>query len=177
MTTADYLATPETVQPSELAYGVLRVADSPLPIHQRAVADLFRALDAHVRDRSLGCIWLAPLDVILDDRAALVVQPDLFFISNEREHILTDRVRGAPDLVIEVLSPLPRVGVLSERLEWFARYGVRECWLLHQIERRLHILQFEGRAMAERRAYRFGEPVHSLVLPEFNERMDRILTR
>jgi hypothetical protein len=44
----------ESAQPQELAYGLLRVADSPAPIHQQAVADLFRALDAQVRGRLLG---------------------------------------------------------------------------------------------------------------------------
>ena len=41
-------------------------------------------------------IGYSPLDVILDAERALIVQPDLFFISNERSHILMDRVRGAP---------------------------------------------------------------------------------
>jgi len=54
----------------------------------------------------------------------------LFFISNERGHTLSDRVCGAPDLVVEVLCPNPRIGKLGERIEWFARYGVSECGVL-----------------------------------------------
>jgi Uma2 family endonuclease len=46
--------------------------------------------------------------------------------------IVTDRVWGPPDLVLEVLSPRPRIGTLQERIDWFSRYGVRECWLVHQ---------------------------------------------
>ncbi len=49
MTVDEYFKTPETVKPMELIFGVLRVADSPSPRHQSAVAHLFRALDAHVR--------------------------------------------------------------------------------------------------------------------------------
>lgn len=176
MTTAEYLATPELVQPQELAYGVLRVADSPAPIHQQAVADLFRAVDAHVRGRLLGRVWLSPLDVILDAEAALVVQPDLFFVSNDRAWIVTDRVRGAPDLVVEVLSPHPRVGVLREHLEWFARYGVRECWLLHQFERRLEIVQFDAGAVISRRTVQANEAIRSAVLPDFDQPLDAMLT-
>ena len=176
MTTAEYLATPESVQPQELAYGLLRVADSPAPIHQQAVADLFRALDAHVRGRLLGRVWLSPLDVILDNEAAVVVQPDLFLISNDRAGIVTDRVRGAPDLVVEVLSPHPRVGVLLEHLEWFARYGIRECWLLHQFERRLEILQFDAGAAIGRRTVQANEPIRSAVLPDFDQPLDAMLT-
>jgi Uma2 family endonuclease len=99
----------------------LRVAESPLPRHQAVVFDLGLALAEHVRERRLGEVWLAPLDVILDAERSLIIQPDLFFVSNERGHIMRDRVRGAPDLVVEVLSPNPRIGKLGERIEWFAR--------------------------------------------------------
>jgi Uma2 family endonuclease len=76
-------------------------------------------------------VWLSPIDVILDAERALVVQPDLLVVSEARRAIVQDRVRGAPDLMIEVLSPNPRVGSIAERLRWFARYDVRECWLVH----------------------------------------------
>src|SRR5258706_6912900 len=110
MTVDEYFRTPETVKPAELAFGVLRVAESPTARHQSAVAQLFRALDRHVSERDLGQMWLAPLDVVLDQERALIVQPDLFFVSNERAWMVVDRVHGAPDLVIEVLSPNPRIG-------------------------------------------------------------------
>lgn len=167
MTTEEYLQTPETKRPSELIYGVLRVADSPFAPHQAAVLDLTLALVQHVRERGLGEIWVSPLDVILDPVRHLVVQPDLFFVSTERSHIVSDRVRGTPDLVVEVLSPHPRIGTLNERLGWFAQYGVRECWLLHQLERRLEILSFQDGTVSSRRSFGPGTPLHSEVLPEF----------
>src|SRR3989449_8151431 len=72
MTVDDYFAfTPFSLKPMELIYGAVRVADSPLPRHQSAVAELFRSLDGHVRSRKLGKIWLSPLDVVLNDRLAL----------------------------------------------------------------------------------------------------------
>ena len=144
MTTAEYLRTPESLVPTELIYGKLRVAESPLPRHQAVVLDLGTALVAHVRQRRLGEVWISPLDVILDADRALIVQPDLFFISNDRSHIVTDRVRGAPDLVVEVLSPNPRIGKLGERIGWFQEYGVKECWLIHQLEHRVEVLNFSG---------------------------------
>jgi Uma2 family endonuclease len=175
MTTAEYLTTPETANPQELANGLLRVADSPMPNHQRAVLDLARALDAHVRAHALGEIWLSPLDVILDYDAALVVQPDLLFISNERSWIVTERVRGAPDLVIEVLSPNPRVGSLEQHIGWFGRYGVRECWLLHQRERQLEILRFDDGRIVERRRVGARDGIRSTVLPAFESTLDAVL--
>jgi Uma2 family endonuclease len=175
MTTEEYLKTPETVLPQELIYGVIRAAEAPLPRHQAAVADFFRALDAHVGERQLGEMWLSPIDVILDERRALVLQPDLLFISNERRGILTDRIRGAPDMVLEVLSPNPRIGRLDERVGWFAEYGVRECWLLHQSERRLEIVRFAGRAVSERESFDDSMAIRSAVLPDFHLTIGSIL--
>ena len=175
MTTEEYLRTPETLVPTELVYGVLRVADSPLAHHQAAVLDLALALTQHVRDNRLGEVWVSPLDVILDEARNLVLQPDLFVISTERSHIVTDRVRGAPDLVVEVLSPHPRIGKLAERLAWFAEYGVRECWLVHQIERRLEVLTFENGELAARASFDVRTPIRSLVLPGFDRSLGSIL--
>jgi Uma2 family endonuclease len=175
MTTEEYLRTPETLKPNELIYGVLRVADSPLAPHQAAVLDLLLALVEHVRERRLGEMWIAPFDVILDARRALIVQPDLLFVSNERSHIVTNTVRGAPDLVVEVLSPHPRIGKLEERIGWFAEYGVRECWLLHQLEKRMEVLTFENGGIAERASFDQRTPVQSRVLPDFDRTLGSIL--
>lgn len=176
MTVDEYFATPETVTPAELAFGVLRVSDSPTPRHQSAVAQLFLALDAHVRSRQLGRIWLAPLDVVLDSSKALVVQPDLMFISNERQWIVQDRVRGAPDLVIEVLSPNPRIGQTEEHLRWFAGYGVRECWIVHAEQRRVTVITFaDSRVGPRRRVAWADQPIASVVLPGFSLTLGQIL--
>jgi Uma2 family endonuclease len=171
MTTAEYLQTPETVVPHELIYGRLRAADSPFVPHQRLVAHLFRALDAHVRDLAVGEVFLSPMDVILDGPKALIVQPDLLFVSNAREEIVRDHVWGAPDLVVEVLSPHPRIGRLDERLGWFAEYGVRECWLVHQVDRRVEVLRFEAGRVTARTAFQRDESLVSSVLPLFRATM------
>jgi Uma2 family endonuclease len=167
MTVDEYFKTPETVKPSELIYGVMRVAESPSPRHQSAVRHLLLALDAHVRARDLGEMWLAPLDVVLNERRALIVQPDLFFVSHERAYIVKDRVRGAPDLVIEVLSPAPRIGRTEERVQWFAESGVRECWLLHQEDVSMTVIRFADGHVAARDVFGRRERIVSTVFPEF----------
>jgi Uma2 family endonuclease len=175
MTTQEYLDTPESKKPTELIYGALRVADSPMPRHQAAVGDIFMALAPHVRERRLGDVWLSPLDVIFDVHRALILQPDLFFVSTERSYTLTDRMYGAPDLVVEVLSPDPRIGKLAERIAWFAEYGVRECWLLHQFERRLEVLRFAEGNLVQRASFEANERIRSSVLPDFDRNLDSIL--
>lgn len=150
MTTAEYFATPETVLPRELAYGVLRAADAPSAARQRVLGDLFLAMAPWVRERGLGEVLLAPVDVVLDEDRALIVQPDLVFVSTERASIVGDRIDGAPDLAVEILSPRPRVGSVEERVSWFTRYGVRECWLVSQPHRRVISLELANGAIAGR---------------------------
>ena len=150
MTTKEYLSTPESVLPAELAYGVYQVRDSPVVPHQRVVRDLTIALTAFARPRRLGEVLPAPMDVVLDRDAALIVQPDVLFVAADREHIVTDRIWGAPDLVVDVLSPNPRIGGLEEKVTWYARYGVRECWLIDLRRGQFVVLRFADGRVAHR---------------------------
>ena len=168
MTTADYLQLPETVVPQELAYGDLRVADSPTASHQRVVRDLALAIGPYIRRRQHGELLFAPMDVVLDFEAGLVVQPDLLVISNERSQFVTDRVYGVPTLVIEVLSPNPRIGSLNERLSWFARYGVKECWLARLPRKEISVLTLEADGIYTERVFRGATPVESAVLSDID---------
>jgi Uma2 family endonuclease len=175
MTTDEYFQTPETMLPQELVWGMVRNAAAPTPGHQWWVARLLIALTDHVERHRCGKVWPSPIDVILDPEQHLVVQPDLIVVSNARLRLVTDRVRGAPDLVIEILSPRPRIGDLDERLEWFARYGVRECWLVHQVVREVEVVQFSNGAIQSRRFFHEEEAIRSAVLPEFERSIESIM--
>jgi Uma2 family endonuclease len=168
MTTEEYLETPETVLPRELAFGELRVAESPSVSHQRTVVELMMPLISFVRKRQLGEVLIAPMDVILDFENALVVQPDLLFVSNERRQIVGDRIYGAPDLVIEVLSPRPRIGQLEERIGWFATYGARECWLVNTEQRSIAVLSFDNGGIRGRTLHTGAQPIASNVLKDLS---------
>lgn len=126
-------------------------------------------------------MWVAPLDVVLDYRRALIVQPDLFFVSNERANIVRDHVHGAPDLVIEVLSPFPRIGRTDERVRWFMQYGVRECWLVHQDQRSVKVIQATEPSygaepgIARQRDFTRAARIESSVLPDLALSLDDIL--
>lgn len=117
----------------------------------------------------------SPIDVIFDYDLALILQPDLVFISNARRRILMDRLIGPPDMVIEVLSPHPRIGKLQERIDWFAAYGVREIWLLHQLQERFEILGVEDGRVARRESFDYSVAIKSDVLPGFMLTLDDIL--
>lgn len=165
VTTETYLEGAETLRPQELVYGVLRDAPAPTPRHQDTVGITYRQLQAYFERTGTGKAWISPIDVILDRDKALVVQPDVIALMRGRLHIVTDRVWGPPDLVVEVLSPQPRIGRLSERVEWFAQYGVRECWIVHQLSTEVDVMTFaEGRVQATR-VFHGQDPIASALLP------------
>lgn len=175
LTTEEYLRTPESLLPTEVIYGALRVSESPTPRHQQAVGAFYLALALHVRRLRLGTVFVSPLDIIFDWDRALILQPDVVFISKARRRIIKERVVGAPDLVLEVLSPNPRIGKLQERIDWFAQYGVREIWLLHQLDEFFEILRVRDGRVAERESFAYLTPLRSEVLPDFTQTVDGIL--
>lgn len=168
LTTAEYLQTAQSLRINELIYGKLMVVEeSPLFRHQDLLLELAVLLRVFVGQYKLGTVCIAPQDVILDPARALIVQPDLMFISNDRQHIISDHIWGAPDLVIEVMSPKPRIGKLEDRVRYFAQYGVKECWLVHQLSREIEVLTLMKYGESERRTFRGVQKIESAVLPEF----------
>jgi Uma2 family endonuclease len=167
--TNEYLRTPETLLPQELVYGYVREAAAPSAAHQRAVGALLIRLSQHLRDSGAGEVLPSPLDVVLDAERDLVVQPDLSVVLAEHADRVTDRIWGAPDLVVEVMSPRPRIGTIGERLTWFANYGVRECWLVHLPGSRIEVVRFDNGASV---STMFGplETIRSSVLPALDLR-------
>jgi Uma2 family endonuclease len=175
LTTSEYFRTPEVMAPQELVWGMVREAAAPTPRHQWAVGEFFFWLRLHVREQRLGHVLMAPVDVVLDGPGGLIVQPDVVVVLRERQHLITDRMWGSPDIAIEIMSPRPRIGSLDERLEWFAQYGVRECWLVHQPERQCEIVAFHEGRIASRRLFRARDPLESAVLPVFRMTVGDVL--
>jgi Uma2 family endonuclease len=120
-------------------------------------------LDNHVRSNRLGHVCVSPIDVVLDEVNALVVQPDVVFVSNERMPIVRQRVFGAPDLTIEVVSFGTAAYDRSEKLAWYRNYGVRECWLVDPVRLTVEVCPFE--AGADARTFEARELIQSFVLP------------
>lgn len=125
----------------ELIYGRLYLSPSPSLAHQAVVVALLSRLD-DLAQRSGGRVYPAPLDVHLADHS--VVQPDLVYISAERLEMLSNRVEGVPDLLIEILSPGTARRDRGEKLRLYAEAGVREFWIVDPIERQIEFLVNDG---------------------------------
>jgi Uma2 family endonuclease len=122
---ADYLALPDEPR-CELLYGRLLVMTAPMLRHQRIVGKLFKLVDDYA-DRTGGQAFVSPVDVELADHS--IVQPDVVYVAPARSSILTTRVEGAPDLVVEILSPTTARRDLGEKLRLYAEVGVQEYWI------------------------------------------------
>jgi Uma2 family endonuclease len=124
----DYLAFPDDGRRHELIDGEHFVTPAPLRRHQELSMRLSIALGSWLREHPMGKAYAAPLDVILSD--VDVVEPDLLFVSNERAEVLGKWIHGAPDLVIEILSPSTRrVDEITKR-RLYERVGVSEYWIV-----------------------------------------------
>ncbi len=166
MTTNEYLySTEESNRIRELAMG--RVSEPPAPFfsHQSLVLKVARVIADHVDSHRLGRVAIAPTDVILDRDKALILQPDVLFVSTARLDIIRAQVWGPPDLVVEVLSHSTENRDRGEKLEWYRQYGVRECWLVDPYEESITVIDFTGDEPA-RRVARGIDAIRSTVLPE-----------
>ena len=158
----DYLQLPEDRR-CELIEGEFYMVPSPSTSHQTLVKKLFRAIDDHVVALGLGDVLFAPLDVVLSDEN--VLQPDILFISKERSHILTDKnVQGAPDLVIEILSPAtaPRDREIKRKL--YAKFGVREYWLVDPDKKTVDVMTSGKSGFEVAKSYRAKDTLTSPLL-------------
>src|SRR3989338_6289578 len=127
LTYEDYLLLPEGTR-YEIIEGELFMTPSPRTVHQRLIVKLFRIIDNFVRGKNLGEVFVAPYDVVLSKHD--IVQPDILFVSKENSHLITElNLQGAPDLVVEILSPSieDRDSILKKKL--YAAFGVKEYWI------------------------------------------------
>ncbi|MGH9527129.1 MAG: Uma2 family endonuclease [Terriglobales bacterium] len=129
LTYNDLLAWPEDQVRHELIDGEHFMSPSPLVRHQRISRRLLVALEAWNQEARAGEVLYAPTDVIFSPSD--VVVPDLLFVSVARAAIVGEKnIQGAPDLLVEILSPATRGRDLGAKLRLYERFGVREYWIV-----------------------------------------------
>ncbi len=125
----DYLLFPEDGKRYEIVEGDCYMSPAPRTNHQKVSRRLLYALEDYFRRTRAGEVFDAPTDVILSDTN--IVQPDLLVILAERASIITDKnIQGVPDIVIEILSETTRKIDEITKKKLYARYGVREYWIV-----------------------------------------------
>jgi Uma2 family endonuclease len=113
----------------EIIDGEHFVTPSPNTKHQAVSTNLAAILWTYLQEHPIGAVFAAPLDVVFSDFD--VVEPDILYISRERAAVLTEKhVRGAPDLVVEILSPGTRKTDEATKRRLYERFDVTEYWVV-----------------------------------------------
>ncbi len=161
----------------EIIAGELVMAPAPSLGHQRVSRDLEHRLINFVAKHKAGEVLDAPVDVILSP--SVVVQPDLVFISNERSSICQERgVFGAPDLVVEIISPGSLARDRHSKLKLYRKHGVKEYWLVDPSSQSVEVLVLneEGEYDLHSSASGGRGRVKSLVLAGFGVTLGAIFS-
>ena len=141
-TYADYAALPDDGNRYEIIAGVLYMTPAPGTGHQSVSARLVTFLVTHVEFAGLGRVFAAPVDVELAPDT--VVQPDIVVVLSANLHRITpSRIIGAPDLVVEILSPGTAGYDRREKQDAYARSGVGEYWIVDPGAQTVELLTLE----------------------------------
>jgi Uma2 family endonuclease len=143
LTYEDYVLLPNDRNRYETLEGELTVTPAPSTKHQTASGNLFVLLSHYIKERDLGKLFHAPIDLILESTS--VLQPDLLFVSKVRQQIITERaVEGVPDLVIEILSPTTRRTDRVTKAQIYARHSVPGYWIVDPEQEIIEIYLLEA---------------------------------
>jgi Uma2 family endonuclease len=137
------------------------MSPSPFWNHQEVVLALVVEFKRYA-DNHGGKAFVSPMDCRLSDRT--VLQPDVGYIVPERMGIIQNHVMGAPDVVVEVLSPGTRRFDRQKKLDAYERNGVREAWLVDPDAETVTVFSGDGSRWIDERSARFGEPIPSAVM-------------
>lgn len=142
LTYEDYLRLPDDGRRYEILEGVLHVTPSPTTVHQRVLRKLLSILDLFVSERSLGEVFVAPLDIVFS--SVSVAQPDLMYVSEARRGIITEKnIAGAPDLVVEIAPPSTAGVDKVTKAQVYARYGAPYFWVVDPQQKTLEEYRLE----------------------------------
>ena len=169
----DYCQWPDD-QRWELIDGQAYAMTAPSRFHQELLFEIGRQIGNFFLDKPCK-VYIAPFDVRLpesnenkaDELIETVVQPDLSVICDQNK--LDDKgCRGAPDWVIEVLSPSTALTDMNLKLQLYQRHGVQEYWLLHPTEHwgMVYVLNAQGAYDLPATMFALEEKTAVAVFPE-----------
>ena len=169
----DYLQLPEDKR-YEILDGELYVVPAPSTRHQRNFDEASTILfPPRGSNRSSAVILDAPCDVVCSEEN--VVQPDILFVRKERSSIIGEpNVRGAPDLVIEILSPATRTKDLEIKRKIYAGFGVQEYWVVDPEAATVEVLIWSEPGYVSAGIYGRSQRLSSPLMPDLDLRLDEV---
>ena len=175
LTIADLDSMPDDLNRYELIEGELFVSDIPSLTHQSVSGNIFRSLSTYLMLDPIGRTWFTP-SVVLSDYSGVI--PDLVFVSHERRNEIAsgDRVMGAPDLAIEIVSP----GAENERRDrlvkrqLYGKHGVKEYWIVDFHNRTIEVYVLQGKMLQLQSVLTEQDEITSSVLPGYRCKVETI---
>lgn len=137
-TEADYYDLPENVR-AELIGGQFYDMSAPSRIHQEILSGLHGAIYSHIKTKGGSCkVYPAPFAVRLFGDDKTIVEPDISVICDQNK--LTDRgCTGAPDWIIEIVSPSDPSRDYVKKLNMYMDAGVKEYWIVDPMQKMVHV--------------------------------------
>jgi Uma2 family endonuclease len=164
LTIENYKILPETGPRYQLIAGRLYMAPAPNRYHQDISRNLEYILLEYLEEHPIGKLYDAPFDVYLDDHN--VFQPDILVVLNDRLSILTDAgAEGAPDFVVEILSPKTARLDRDNKRGVYAEAGVRELWIIAPETQRIEVYLLDRDVAAPAASYGADQKFTSELFP------------
>ena len=174
LTYEDYvLLTPPDSGNYELHNGQIIYMASPIPPHQIVSNNLATNLTVHLRKHKLGRIFTAPMDVVFNPIDTF--QPDIFFLSNDQLHLIGDKkIEGAPDLIVEILSPSNNPKEMGYKKVIYEMSGVKEYWIINLKKQILTQYENIDGEFVSRRIFQITDTLTSLTIKDFETPMSEL---
>ncbi|MBC8110883.1 MAG: Uma2 family endonuclease [Verrucomicrobia bacterium] len=143
---AEFLAL-DTFEPDftyELLNGEIVQRSSPHHQHQTVLFKLAKALDTFISEKKSGILFIAPVDVYLDEENYVV--PDLIYLSEAKKVLLTEEgyVKGSPDIIMEVLSPATAKHDKGDKMKIYRKHQIPEYWLIDTKNQSVEVYVFRN---------------------------------
>lgn len=159
ITLEQYEALPEHVR-AEVFDGQVYYMASPSQIHQSLLMELSSLIHSYVKKKNGAYkVFPAPFDVKLSDHPLLIVQPDIMVVCDPNK-LDGKRCNGAPDFIIEIVSPGNPADDDIRKLYHYKNYGVREYWIADLLRKSVTVNYFEGNMLTVPYTFDSAIPVH-----------------
>jgi Uma2 family endonuclease len=159
-----YAALPDDGNRYEIVQGVLLMSPAPEPAHQGIVEEINSYLRTQILSTKRGLVFTSPIDVVLSEHVS--VQPDVLVILKEHlDRVGSKRIAGAPDLVVEVISPGSKFQDRVVKHSVYERFGVPEYWLVKSDDQTIEVFVLDKGNYRSLGIFRGEQPLKSHLIP------------
>jgi Uma2 family endonuclease len=169
----DYRTLPDDGKRYEIIGGELFMTAAPIINHQLISQNIESRLDRYLQEHNIGKYFHAQVDVVLS--MTDVVQPDIFYISNERSHIISEKnIIAAPDLAVEIISEGTKIIDQTTKKDLYEKYGVKEYWIVYPAEEKIDQFLLQDEKLELNETFEKTETLSTKVIPGFSVSLEKI---